>query len=58
MSSHHTSDETRIRALIENWTRAISSGDNRQPGFAGSNVPLHVDVRRRGVGLRMTIRWQ
>jgi uncharacterized protein (TIGR02246 family) len=29
MTSHHTSGETRIRALIENWARAISSGDRK-----------------------------
>jgi ketosteroid isomerase-like protein len=29
MTSHHTSEEPRIRALIENWARAISSGDRK-----------------------------
>jgi uncharacterized protein (TIGR02246 family) len=29
MTSHHTSGDTRIRALIENWARAISSGDRK-----------------------------
>jgi uncharacterized protein (TIGR02246 family) len=27
VTSHDLSDETRIRQLIENWTRAVSSGD-------------------------------
>jgi ketosteroid isomerase-like protein len=29
MTSHHTSEEPGIRALIENWARAISSGDRK-----------------------------
>jgi len=29
MTSHHTSEEPRIRALVEDWARAISSGDRK-----------------------------
>jgi ketosteroid isomerase-like protein len=43
MTSHHRSDQTRVRELIENWTRAVSSV-NREAILA-HHAPNVLNVR-------------